>query len=191
MERARLPQRAAQAVAAAAGWKVSVPALPPARCVVVGAPHTSAWDLPVTLMLTYAADLRLRWVAEASFFRGPGGPALRALGGLPVRRGISTNFVAQMVAAFASGKPLRLAILPEGTRKRAAAWRSGFYHIAKGAGVPIVLGYGDYRRRVVGLGPTIEPSGDIEADFAQITAFYAGVTGKHPHRQGPVRIAPS
>lgn len=181
-------RRVAQVALWATGWTVSVPAQPPARCVVIGAPHTSAWDLGVTLMLSFAAELDLRWIAEAAFFRGPGGPVLRSLGGIPVRRDLPTNFVAQMVAAFAAGGPLRLAIMPEGSRKPVDAWRTGFYHIAMGAGVPIVLGYGDYRRKVAGLGPTIEPGGDIQADFGAIKDFYAGIRGKNPHWQGPIRL---
>lgn len=176
-------------IAAAAGWTVSVPAELPRSCVVIGAPHTSAWDLPVTLLLMQATGLRLRWVAKESLFRWPAGALLRALGGLPVRRGARDNFVAQMVAAFAADDRLMLAILPEGTRSLAPHWKTGFYHIAVGAGVPLVLGYADYRRRLVGLGPTLRPSGDIRADMATIGAFYAGVTGRHPARQGPVTIA--
>lgn len=189
MQPRRPGQRAGHLIAATAGWRVIIPEPPPPRCVVVGAPHTSSWDLPLTLLLTLAGGLRLRWVGKESLFRGPGGPALRALGGMPVRREGRADFVAQMVAAFAAEEALRLAILPEGTRGRAAHWKSGFYYIALGARVPIVLGYADYRRRLVGLGPALEPSGDIGADFALIRAFYAGIVGRHPGRQGPVAIA--
>ncbi|HMQ34315.1 MAG TPA: hypothetical protein PKD53_26505 [Chloroflexaceae bacterium] len=188
MQRRRLGPRAGHLLAAAAGWRVEIAEPPPARCVVVGAPHTSAWDLPLTLLLMLAGDLRLRWVGKDSLFRGPAGPVLRALGGLPVRRGARADFVAQMVAAFAAGGPLRLAILPEGTRGRAPHWKTGFYYIALGARVPIVLGYADYSRRLVGLGPALEPSGDLRADFALISGFYAGIAGRHPSRQGPIAL---
>lgn len=188
MQRRRPGQRAGHLIAAAAGWRVTIDEQPPPRCVVIGAPHTSAWDLPLTLLLMLAEGLRLRWVGKEALFRGPGGLVLRALGGMPVRREGRSDFVAQMVAAFAAEGSLRLAILPEGTRGRAAHWKSGFYYIALGARVPIVLGYADYRRRVVGLGPALEPSGDIGADFAQIGRFYAGIVGRHPGRQGPVAI---
>ena len=81
-----------------------------------------------------------------------------------------------------------IAILPEGTRRNATYWKTGFYYIALGAGVPIVMGYADYRSKVVGLGPALIPTGDIQADFEPIQAFYAGITGKHPERQGAIQI---
>jgi 1-acyl-sn-glycerol-3-phosphate acyltransferase len=95
-----------------------------------------------------------------------------------------------MVEAFHVNESLMLAILPEGTRRRATHWKTGFYYIALGAGVPIVLGFADYRRRIVGLGPALHPTGDIEADFAAIRAFYADIIGKHPERQGAIRFRP-
>lgn len=182
-------QRLGKLVAAAAGWRVVVAAPPPPRCVVIGAPHTSAWDLPLTLLLMLATGIRLRWVGKASLFRGPAGLLLRALGGMPVERGARGDFVAQIVGAFATGAELRLAISPEGTRGRAAHWKTGFYYIALGAGVPIVMGYADYSRRLVGLGPTLLPSGDLAADLNTIRAFYTGIVGKYPARQGPITIA--
>ena len=183
-----LIQRIGRAMAAAAGWKVDVPEPPPARCVIVGAPHTSNWDLVLTLLLMLAASLKLRWIGKDSLFRGPFGWLLRKLGGIPIHRHTSENFVEQMVSAFRQSESLRIGISPEGTRKRAAYWRTGFYYIARGAGVPIVLGYADYRRRVVGLGPILHPTGDIEADFELIRSFYAGIVGRHPERQGMIQV---
>jgi 1-acyl-sn-glycerol-3-phosphate acyltransferase len=184
MERRPFAQRLGHATAAAVGWRVVVPERPPSRCVVIGAPHTSNWDLALTLMLMLAAGLRLRWVGKESLFRGPSGPVLRLLGGMAVRREERGAFVAQMVAAFAGRERL-----PEGTRGKTAHWKTGFYYIAVGARVPIVMGYADYRRRLVGLGPVLEPSGDIQADFAAIRTFYAGITGRRPALQGPVSVA--
>src|SRR5262245_31958000 len=147
----RPTQRVGLAIAAAVGWHVDVPERPPARCVIVGAPHTSNWDLVLTLLLMLAAGLRLRWIGKDTLFRGPFGWILRRLGGIPIDRRTTENFVEQMVSAFRSEASLRIAISPEGTRGSAAFWRTGFYFIARGAGVPIVLGYADYPRRVVGL----------------------------------------
>jgi 1-acyl-sn-glycerol-3-phosphate acyltransferase len=189
MERRSLAQRVGHSVAAAAGWRVVVPERPPSRCVVIGAPHTSNWDLALTLLLMLAAGLRLRWIGKEALFRGRAGPALRFLGGLPVRREVRGAFVAQMVAAFAGGEPMMLAILPEGSRSKTPHWKTGFYYVALGARVPIVMGYADYRRRLVGLGPAFEPSGDLQADFAIIRAFYTGITGRHPALQGPISLA--
>jgi 1-acyl-sn-glycerol-3-phosphate acyltransferase len=187
MQAQRVSQRIGLAIAAAAGWQVQVQPAPP-RCVVIGAPHTSGWDLPLTLLMMLAAGLRLRWVGKDTLFRGPIGWLLRALGGIPVNRRSRGNFVEQMVAAFRANESLMLAILPEGTRSNTPYWKTGFYYIALSAGVPIVLGYADYRRRVVGLGPVLQPTGDIQADFETIRAFYTGITGKHPERQGAIQI---
>lgn len=183
----RISQRIGLAIAAAAGWQVQIQP-PPPRCVIIGAPHTSNWDLPLTLLMMLCGNLKLRWVGKDTLFRGPLGGLLRALGGIPVNRRSRLNFVDQMIAAFQANEPLMIAILPEGTRQRAPHWKTGFYYIALGAGVPIVMGFADYRRRSVGLGPALHPTGDIDADFAAIRAFYTGKTGRHPERQGTIAI---
>ena len=190
MQTQRLSQRLGYLIAAAAGWQVQIQR-PPARCVIIGAPHTSNWDLPLTLLMMLSGNLKLRWVGKDTLFRGPLGWLLRALGGISVNRRARLNFVDQMVEAFHMNESLMLAILPEGTRRRATHWKTGFYYIALGAGVPIVLGFADYRRRIVGLGPALHPTGDIEADFEAIRAFYANITGKHPERQGAIEIRPA
>ena len=190
MQPRRVSQRISLAIAAAVGWQVQMQP-PPARCVIVGAPHTSNWDLALTVLLMLAGDLKLRWVGKDTLFRGPMGRVLRALGGIPVNRRARKNFVEQMAATFDGSESLRLAILPEGTRHKVPHWKTGFYYIALRAGVPIVLGYADYRRRVVGLGPTLHPTGDIQADLEAIRAFYTGITGKHPECQGAIQIRPA
>jgi len=189
MQAQRISQRIGLAIAAACGWQVQIQPLP-SRCVIIGAPHTSNWDLPLTLLMMLCGNLRLRWVGKDTLFRGLGW-LLRALGGIPVNRRSRLNFVDQMIAAFQANQALMIAILPEGTRRRAAYWKTGFYYIALGAGVPIVMGYADNSRRIVGLGPALHPTGDIEADFVAIRAFYANITGKHPQRQGAIEIRPA
>ena len=161
---------------------------PPDRCVIIAAPHTSNWDLMLTFLFVLATGLSLRWVGKDTLFRGAFAWLFKKLGGIPVNRRVRQNFVEQMVAAFRSHETLRLAIVPEGTRQAAPRWKTGFYYIALGAGVPVVLGYADYRRKVVGLGPVMRLSGDIHADMERIRSFYAGITGKHPGRQGPMEI---
>jgi 1-acyl-sn-glycerol-3-phosphate acyltransferase len=183
----RLGQRLGLAIARAAGWKIQIDEPPPVRCVIAGAPHTSNWDFLLALLFMLATGLDLRFVGKHTLFRWPFGRLMRALGGIPVDRRATENFVEQMVAAFNTRDPLRLTMAPEGTRGRATHWRTGFYYIALGAAVPIVLGYVDYGRRVMGLGPTLHPTGDIDADFEIIRAFFAGITGKHPERQGTVQ----
>lgn len=189
LPRKTLIQRLSTTCLAAAGWRAELAEAIPERCIVVGAHHTTWWDFILTLLLIGATGIRFRWVAKESLFRAPFGWLLRRLGGIPVRRYSRANFVDQMVAGFAQGGPLRVAISPEGTRRRVTHWKTGFYYIALGAGVPIVLGYADYRRRRVGLGPSLTPTGDIDADFQHYRAFYAGVTACYPERQGDVRHA--
>jgi 1-acyl-sn-glycerol-3-phosphate acyltransferase len=190
MQKHQVSRRIGHALAAAAGWQVQVQP-PPARCVIVGAPHTSGWDLPLTLLMMLAGDLKLRWVGKDTLFRGPAGWLLRRLGGIPVNRRSRNAFVDQMIETFRTNESLMIAILPEGTRRATPYWKSGFYHIAQGAGVPIVLGYADYRRRVVGLGPVLHPTGDIAADFEIIRAFYTEIAGKHPEKQGAIELRPT
>jgi 1-acyl-sn-glycerol-3-phosphate acyltransferase len=180
-----------RAFAGAIGWKVMIEQPPPPRCVVIGAPHTSNLDLVITLILMWATNLRFRWLAKDELFRWPVAGLLRRLGGWPVNRRSRNDLVQQMVDAFRTEEELMIAILPEGSRSRRQYWKTGFYYMALGAGVPIVFGYADYRRRVVGLGPSLVPSGDIQADFRIIQAFYAGVKGRHPDRQGQIMIEPA
>ena len=169
-------------------WQLDInrPASP--KYVLIGAPHTSNLDLTYGLILKYAGRIDLHWVGKDSAFRGPLGPIYRRLGGIPVNRRVSQNFVEQMVEQFNQRERFILAIAPEGTRHKAPGWKSGFYYIALGAGVPIALGFIDYGRKRVGVGPTIHPSGDIQADFKQIAAFYSGMVGRYPERQGEIKL---
>ena len=166
------------------GWRLEgcMPGVP--RCVVIAAPHTSNWDLPVTLAFAFALGTKISWMGKDALFRRPFGGFFRWLGGIPVDRGRSNNVVARSVEVFREAARLVLVVPPEGTRRRVRVWKTGFYYIAHGAGVPIVLGFLDYRRKAGGIGPTLMPTGDIEADMVAIRAFYAGVTGKHPAASG-------
>lgn len=162
-----------------AGWKVEG-ALPAgvAKCVLIAAPHTSNWDLPYTLFVAFALNLRIYWMGKQSLFKWPFGPLMRWLGGLPVDRTKSNNLVAASAQAIRDADgPLQLVVPPEGTRDKTRHWKTGFYHIAIAADVPIVMAYMDYQRKVSGLGPVFQPSGDVQADMAAIKAFYAPIRG--------------
>lgn len=187
--RTTILQHASSACLALWGWRAELAVPLPERCVIIGAHHTTWADFFVSMLLMGATGVRFRWVAKASLFRKPLGWLLQALGGMPVQRFARANFVEQMIAAFAPGDPLRLAILPEGTRRYVDHWKTGFYYIAVGANVPIALAYADYKRKLVGIGPVLMPTGDIAADFQQYRTFYAGITALHPERQGEVRLA--
>jgi len=151
-----------------------------AKCVVIAAPHTSNWDLPYTLMVAFALRLNIRWMGKQQIFRWPFGGLMRWLGGIPVDRSRSTNLVAASAQAL-RGAPgsMHLVVPPEGTRSKTRHWKTGFYWIAHEAGVPIVLAYMDYPRKLSGLGPVFTPTGDIEADMVQIKAYYSQFKGKN------------
>ena len=167
-----------------AGWRIEGELPPHARkCVLIAAPHTSNWDLPYTLMTAFVLGLNPYWMGKASIFRPPFGPVMRWLGGIAVRREQSNNLVAASVAALQEADgPVQLIVPPEGTRSKVRHWKTGFYYIAQGAGLPILLAYMDYAEKRAGLGPLFQPSGDIERDMAEIKAFYAPFRGRN-HQQ--------
>ena len=170
------------------GWalETGVPAGP--RYVLIAAPHTSNWDFVYFLALAWSADVDLHWMGKSSLFFGPLGPLFRALGGIPIRRDRRSNVVAATVEAFRERERLIITIPPEGTRGRRETWKSGFWHIARLAGVPIVPGYLDFARKLGGLGPALDASNDVRADMDRIRAFYADKAGLYPELFTPPRL---
>jgi 1-acyl-sn-glycerol-3-phosphate acyltransferase len=163
------------------GWRVQG-ALPlrAQKSVLIAAPHTSNWDLPYTLMVAFVLRLNIYWMGKASLFRFPFGPVMRWLGGIAVDRSKTNNLVlASAQAIQAADGVLQLIVPPEGTRSKTRYWKTGFYHIAVTAQVPIVMAYMDFQRKISGLGPMLVPTGDLEADMAAIKAFYAPFKGKN------------
>ena len=156
--------------------------------VLIAAPHTSNWDLPLTLALSYVYDVPIRWAGKHTLFRFPYGGVMKALGGIPIVRGRPGGRVQKLAALFEEHPNLVLTVPAEGTRSRREHWKSGFYYIARAADVPIVCGYLDYARRRGGFGPAIHPTGDLKADMDRIRAFYADKVGKYPDKFGPVRL---
>ena len=165
------------AVLRALGWHLegAIPDLP--RFVVIVAPHSSNWDFVVGAAAMFALDLRLSFLGKHTLFRGPWGAVLRAMGGIPVDRSSSNGVVDSAIEAFRARERLVLAIAPEGTRKPVERLKSGFLHIARGAGVPILLATIDGRSRAVRLGPLIEPAADERGDLARIERHYRDVRG--------------
>jgi 1-acyl-sn-glycerol-3-phosphate acyltransferase len=164
-----------------AGWKVEggVPA-GVGKCVLIAAPHTSNWDLPYTLMVSFVLRLNVYWMGKQSIFTPPFRGLMMWLGGISVNREQSTNLVAASAQALRDADgPVQLAVPPEGTRSKARYWKTGFYYIAQGAQVPIVMAYMDYSQKRAGLGPVFHPTGDIEKDMLAIKAFYAPFKGKN------------
>jgi 1-acyl-sn-glycerol-3-phosphate acyltransferase len=183
-------QRIARGILRLLGWTLvsEAPDLP--KYVVIGAPHTSNWDFPIGMLGFIALGIKRNLMIKHTLFRPPLGWFMRALGGIPIDRTQRHNFVDQVVAAFKEADELVVALTPEGTRSYTPYWKTGFYYIALGAGVPIALGFADYATRRAGLGPILYPTGDIEADMAIIAEFYSDKTGKRPEKMSPIRVRP-
>lgn len=171
------------------GWRAEGERPAAAKYVVIAAPHTSNWDL--LFMLAFAAHfgVRPRFMMKHTVFVGPVGWLMRRLGGIPIERHHARGMVKQMAEAFAAADAMALAVPAEGTRSRVDLWKSGFYRIAREAGVPIVLSYLDYRRKVGGFGPAFLPSGDVRLDMDVVRDFYADKVGRHPELFGEIRLA--
>lgn len=170
------------------GWapEGECPAEP--RYVLIAAPHTSNWDLAYLLALTTVLGVKVSWMGKRELFRPPFGWAMRRLGGIPIHRDRKSNLVEQMAESFATRERLALTVPAEGTRSYVPHWKSGFYHIAKLAEVPIVLGYLDYRRRRGGFGPALWVGESLREDMDEIRAFYSDKIGKYPDQFGEVRL---
>lgn len=170
------------------GWGPEGERPAPARFVLIAAPHTSNWDLAYLLALAEIYELRISWMGKHQIFRPPFGGFFRALGGIPIRRHERANRVSAMASEFAERETFALVVPAEATRGLSSHWKSGFYHIARGANVPIVMGFLDYARRRGGFGPALFPSGDVSKDMDVIRAFYQDKVGKYPEKFGPVRL---
>jgi 1-acyl-sn-glycerol-3-phosphate acyltransferase len=161
-------------------WRIrgNVPDRP--KLVIIVAPHTSNWDFVVGVAAKFALGLRVLWLGKHTLFRFPLGVLMRALGGMPVDRSASQHVVDRVADEFGRRERLVLAITPEGTRKRVERWRTGFYHIASRARVPIVtvaLNWGD---RSVDIGDVFIPTGDVEGDIQLLQGQFANVKGRRP-----------
>lgn len=164
------------------GWRM-VGAIPDrAKMVVIGAPHTSNLDALVALGTALSLQVRIKVMVKASVFRGPFDRLFRWLGGLPIARAAAGGMVDQCIHAFGAHNQLLLGIAPEGTRSAPAQWKRGYYHVASGAGVPILPVVLDYERRRVCFMPLIEPSGDYEKDWPAIIGSFDTAFPRHPER---------
>ena len=170
-----------------AGWKAVLAQPVPRRCVAIFYPHTSNWDTVIGLCAKFMFGIRFRFVGKDTLFATPLiGPLLVRWGGVPVNRREPVGFVRQMQGEFTRNEEFRLALAPEGTRGRTPHWKSGFYRLARAAGVPLALVYIDYPGREIGVGAYLDLTGDVAADMARIRAFYADKRGRRPENQGPV-----
>ncbi len=162
------------------GWRATGSLPKTSKLVLIAAPHTTNWDLPYMLFIAFVLRAKIYWMGKDAIFRWPFGSLFKWLGGIPVDRSKANNVVAQSIEQFAKNDSLVLTVPPAGTRKRVLNWKTGFYHIANGAGVPIAMGFLDYKRKVGGIGSVLQPTGDIEADMQIIRSFYQDISGKYP-----------
>ncbi len=162
------------------GWKGVYGPVRPKKFFAIAAPHTSNWDFPYFLSMALALDLNSYWMGKHTLFRKPFGWLFKWLGGLPIDRRKSVNTVDQVINHFNSNEILIITNAPEGTRRRVEKWKSGFYHISKGANIPIALAYLDYKKKEGGIGGFYNLVGDIEIDMKELRKYYSKITPKHP-----------
>ncbi|WP_394778110.1 1-acyl-sn-glycerol-3-phosphate acyltransferase [Undibacterium sp.] len=166
------------------GWRVRFRPLPGPRGIVIVYPHTSNWDVPVGVLAKWAIGVHFRFIAKASLFQGitglTVGRLLRGIGGEPVERGVSTGSIARLAEKINDAESFWLAITPEGTRGYKPYWRSGFYHIALAAGVPVGCARFDYGKKEIALVDYVILSGNQDEDMEKIRMLYAGTLGLHP-----------
>lgn len=152
------------------------------KFVLIAAPHTSNWDFFFTLLVAFDLKINIYWMGKDTLFRKPFNGLMKWLGGIPVDRRTSHNLVEQSIEQFRRRDDLTLLVPPSGTRSKVVHWKTGFYHIAHGAGVPVVLGFLDYKHKKGGIGPLLYPSGNLEKDMKTITMFYTAITAKYPEK---------
>lgn len=160
------------------GFEGNFPDLP--RMVVAVAPHTSNWDFVHGAAAMFALDLRVSFIGKHTLFVWPFSAFFRWMGGIPVDRSSAHGVVGEAVEAFRSTDRRILAIAPEGTRRKVERFKTGFLHIARGAGVPVLLVGLDYSTRTVRIGPLFEVGDDIEAERVRVESHFRAIPGRYP-----------
>jgi 1-acyl-sn-glycerol-3-phosphate acyltransferase len=172
------------------GWEIDyrLPDIP--KMVIIFAPHTSNWDVIHALPAAFVLGLKPNWLVKSNIYVWPIKWLVDLLGGVPIDRHKNENKVESIANAIQEADRIVLGLSPEGTRSYTEYWRSGFYHIAKLAKVPVHLGFIDYPSKTIGVHPGFIPSGDIEADMEKVTTFYKDKRGKFPENVGPAQFRP-
>jgi len=173
----------------ALGWRVQgqLPDIP--KMVIVGAPHTSNWDFFLFLAAIEHFSIKVRFLGKHTLFRWPFGFMFRKVGGIPVDRDRPGGIVRQVKAAFDAEERMILVVAPEGTRRAAPSWKSGFVEIAEGAGIPVVVAGVDGANKVISVTPPLEVGGDRSAFMDEVRLFLADKHGVNPKGKGPVVLA--
>ena len=155
------------------------------KYLIIAAPHTSNWDFPIGVLVKFAKGLDIKFIGKHTLFKPPFGFFFKALGGRPVDRSQSKNMVQSIVDIYNKEDKFIFALSPEGTRKRVSKWKTGFYHVARGAGVPIVMATLDFGKKQVLIDEPYYLTGDMKADFLHFHNFYKDVKGKNPEQFDP------
>ena len=171
------------------GWKLNMD-IPKEvyRCVIIAAPHTSNWDIWYARLGFFIMGIPLRFTIKKEWTRFPFGLFVKPMGGLGIDRsprpdtGKRPSYVELMAALFDEHDQIAVMVTPEGTRSLSPKWKTGFYYVAKEAGVPICLGYLDYKNKEAGVGGFVHPSDNMEADMKRIMDFYRPIEGKYPEQ---------
>lgn len=168
----------------ALGWTAVEPVVPEPKCIILGVPHTTIWDLVISYLYYTSAGGDAKVFVKASMFFWPLGPIVRAMGGVPMNREHPTKITLGIIHQFNTSESFHLAMCPEGTRKPVKKWKTGYHVIARGAGVPVYLGYFDWGTKRIGRGERFELTDDAQADTERIQQIYENMhlTGKHPER---------
>jgi 1-acyl-sn-glycerol-3-phosphate acyltransferase len=163
------------------GWKIgeNIPS-EVKKCVVIGAPHTSNWDFVFALAAFKFFGVEPNYLAKKELFWWPLSILLKNTGGISIERSKKNNAVEEFIEIFDRKEKMILVFPAEGTRKAVSKWKTGFYHVAQGANVPVFLAYLDYKNKIAGFGKPLYLSGNIEEDFLKIKDFYKGITPKNP-----------
>jgi len=164
------------------GWK-AVGGMPKkGRYVLIAAPHTTNWDMPYMIAVSWGLNVKIHWIGKKSLFRLPYGWFMKMLGGISVDRSQRQNTVQQVSQWMLSRESAIVVVPPEGSRSKTPFWKSGFYHIAREAQVPIVLGFLDYANKRGGFGPSFKPTDNPQADMEHFRDFYQQLRAKYPEK---------
>lgn len=166
------------------GWTADGGSVEEDKCIILGVPHTSAWDFVISYLFYRSCGEKAKCMIKKEFFFPPVGWLLRAMGGIPVDRSSPTNMLRSVIEEMERPGRFHLAIAPEGTRKPVKNWKTGFHLIARSVGIPVYLGYFDWGRKRVGRGQRVELTDDPRADMKRIQELYEQMhlTGKHPEK---------
>jgi len=159
------------------GWTSIGSKVPVPKYVLIAAPHTSNWDFPLMLLVVLELRLQLYWMGKHTLFPFPFSGLMKWLGGIPINRAKSHNVVYEIVDQFKNNDNFVVLVPPEGTRRKVSAWKTGFYHIANSAEIPILMGYVDAEKKEAGFADFFYPTGDLDKDMKEIRGFYAEKKG--------------